>query len=224
MNEILIYEDIGEGFFDEGITAKSIKAQLDKFNGGDVLVRINSAGGDVFDGLAIYNLLNEYPGEVSIKVDALAASAASVIAMAGDNREMADNALLMIHDPWTMAVGDSAEMRKMADILDKAKDSIVTTYMSRVSEDEEAVRNMMAEETWLNASEAMAMGFATSTIEGGEPPAVLNKAWIRSEPPREKIAASGDRWRVAINRRRLALIDRPDGRRLDDRTTNPIQS
>ena len=202
MNEILIYADIGEGFFSEGITAATIKKQLDSFDG-EVLVRINSAGGDAFEGLAIYNLLNEREG-VTVKFDGLAASSASVIAMAGDTIHMAENALMMIHDPWSMAMGGAEDMRKTAEVLDKVKDAIVSTYTQQSSMEAEAINAMMASETWMNADEAIINGFATDLTEGGEVYNALNKAWIRNEPPKEKF--NDDGWRIALNRRRLSLI------------------
>ncbi|MDH3772192.1 MAG: Clp protease ClpP, partial [Nitrospirota bacterium] len=139
MKELLIYSDIGEGFFEEGITTAFVKGELDSAGGEDITVRINSAGGDVFEGLGIYNVLDQYPGNVSVFVDGLAASAASVIAMAGAEIYMAENALMMIHDPYTMAVGSAQDMRETADLLDKVKGSIVTTYLGRSSESEESI-------------------------------------------------------------------------------------
>ena len=115
MNEILIYDAIGEDYFGNGVTAKSIHDQLSGMEG-DVVVRLNSPGGDVFQGTAIYNILEQYKGgKVTMVVDGLAASAASVIAMAG-HLTMADNSMLMIHNPWTVAAGDAEELRSNAEL------------------------------------------------------------------------------------------------------------
>ena len=181
MNEISIYGDIGESFWGESITASSVKDLLEGMEG-ELTVRINSGGGDVFDGFAIYNLLNQYDGEVTVKIDALAASAASVIAMAGDNIEIADNALLMVHNPWTLTLGESKDMIKTAELLDKIRDSIVTTYQARTGLETDTLSAMMDEETWLNADEALAQGFATIKTEDK---AVMNKIerpWMNKAP------------------------------------------
>jgi len=181
MNEILIYDFIGAGLFEDGVTAKAVKSQLEKMQG-DVLVRINSPGGDVFDGFAIHNLLLQHPGEITVRVDALAASAASVIAMAGDHVEMADNALMMIHNPWTFSLGDADEMVKTAERLEKVKSSILESYLRRSNMDRDEISLAMDEETWLSAAEAIDAGFADALV--GESDSALNLAapWIRNAP------------------------------------------
>ena len=149
----------------------------------EITVRINSPGGDVFDGFAIYNLLAQHPAKIHVKVDGWAASAASVIAMAGDTREVAANALMMIHNPWTLSVGDSAGMRKTADLLDQIKDSIITTYKAHSSLDEAEIAALMDAETWFDAQGAMDAGLATA-ITGKTESKAKNaaKAWIRNAP------------------------------------------
>lgn len=178
MNQIDIYGDIGESFWAESVSANDVKLSLESMTG-DVLVRINSAGGSVFDGFAIYNLLKQHNGTVTVKIDALAASAASVIAMAGDVVEMADNALFMMHNPWTIALGESKDMIKTAELLDKIRDSIVTTYKSKTDISEQEISDMMDEETWLSADEAIAKGFATSkTSERAAIENKIEKPWM----------------------------------------------
>lgn len=208
MNEILIYSDIGEDIWGEGVTAKSVKAQLDKVEG-DFSVRINSGGGDVFDGVAIYNLIKGHAGKTTVYVDGLAASAASIIAMAGDEIIMAENSMLMIHDPWTVTVGSASEMRETADLLDKIRDSLVKTYNSKTGIEADELRTMMAAETWLDADEALSMSFATSINGKSEGvPFNSNMNWIKNAPkPKEDDIESTVAWRLALNRRRLALID-----------------
>jgi ATP-dependent protease ClpP protease subunit len=174
-------------------------------------VRINSPGGDVFDGFAIYNLLNQHEGKVTVYVDGLAASAASVIAMAGDEIVMADNALMMIHDPWTMSVGNAAEMRETASLLDKISGSILTTYLSKSNLEAADITQKMKDESWFNAVEAVEFGFATSIAsESAQTIANTAKPWIRNMPAPEKASDDEDKqsaWRLAANRRRLALIN-----------------
>jgi ATP-dependent Clp protease protease subunit len=211
MNELLIYSDIGESFFYDSVSAKSVKSAIAGMSG-DLSVRINSPGGDVFDGFAIYNMLAQYDGKVTVHIDGLAASAASVIAMAGDEIVMADNALMMIHDPWTISVGDASEMRTTADLLDKIKGSIVTTYLSKTVLDEADVADKMAAETWFNADEAVEYGFATSKVsESAKIANSIEKPWIKNAPrPAANSQPETDEeiiaWRIALNRKRLALL------------------
>lgn len=158
---ILLYEDIGEGWLG-GIGAKTVAEQLNKLGKLDEInVRINSPGGSVFDGVAIYNTLINNQARIVVDIDGLAASIASVIAMAGDEIRMADNALFMIHDPWTLAYGTAQELRDTADRLDKVRDNLVTTYINQTKLTVEEVSNMMSAETWMNAQEALDKGFIT---------------------------------------------------------------
>ena len=208
MSELVIYGDIGESMWGDSVTASGVKAELDDMEG-DISVRINSPGGSVFDGFAIYNLLKAHDGKVTVYVDGLAASAASVIAMAGDEIVMGDTAMLMIHDPWTMSVGDSAEMRKTADTLDKIKDSIVTAYAGKATDlDTDQIASMMAEETWINASEAISMGFASATNASDVQISNLSRPWINKVPEPEQITENVEAqtaWRVSLQRKQLAL-------------------
>lgn len=157
--ELYLYGDIGAGWFGEGITADRVIKDLTALGKKkEITVRIDSAGGNVFDGLNIYNALVRNPATIRIEIDALAASIASVIAMAGNAIRMADNAMLMIHEPWGLVMGTAADMRKNADVLDKTRDNLVRIYASRAGLDEHKVSNMMQAETWLNAPEALAAG------------------------------------------------------------------
>lgn len=188
MPELMIYEDIG-GYKDPwtgeiiGLTAELVKNQLDEFEG-DLTVRVNSYGGDVFQGHAIYNLIRKYDkGETTVVVDGIAASAASVIAMAGDKVEMPINAMLMIHDPWTFAIGNSEELLKTAETLDSIKQTIVNVYVDKTGKDASEISDMMSAETWLDADQAADLGFA---VKDDSASAVLNKAgmkqWINKIP------------------------------------------
>jgi ATP-dependent Clp protease protease subunit len=165
--EILIYDAIGSNsFWEETVSAKGFVKDLKAIgNKKDVVVRINSPGGSVFDGTAIYNALRNHKGNVAVKIDGIALSMASVVAMAGDSVEMADNALMMIHNPRAVAVGDSNDMRAYADLLDKAKTGLVAAYMSRSSKATEEISALMDAETWLTASEAKELGLVDNVTE-----------------------------------------------------------
>lgn len=158
---IYIYGLIGDAFFDEEAkTAASIRNQLQALGDvTDITVRINSSGGNVFDGLAMYNLLKDHPAAVLVKIDGLAASAASVVAMAGDIIAMPKTAQMMIHDPWMLAIGNSREMRKSADVLDEIRESLLAAYVEKTGMPEDDVRQLMADETWMGAARAAELGF-----------------------------------------------------------------
>lgn len=128
-------------------------------------VHVNSPGGDVFEGNTIYNLLKAHKAKVTVYVDGLAASIASVIAMAGDKIVMPKNAMMMIHDPWSVTVGNSADMRKMADVLDKISNTLVAAYQTKSGLNADEIKTIMADETWFTAEEAVAMGFADEVAE-----------------------------------------------------------
>lgn len=162
-NELWIYDTIGEGFFSAGVTAKAVRDDLAKMDTKQRLtVRINSPGGDVFEAVAINALLSEWKGGVDVQVDGLAASAASYIATVGDKVTMAEGSMLMIHDPWTVAVGNAEEMQRAADTLDKIADNLVGAYSRKSGLASAEVRDIMRAETWLTADEAVAKGFASA--------------------------------------------------------------
>ncbi|QRF55748.1 head maturation protease, ClpP-related [Variovorax paradoxus] len=164
--EIYVYDAIGGGFFSEGVTAKSFAESVKAL--GDVKaldIYINSPGGSVFEGLAIYNQIKRFDGEKIVHIDGIAASIASVIAMAGDEVRIAANGTIMIHDPWGMAMGTAADMRKQADSLDKVRDVLLENYVARTGAKRDDVSAWMSAETWMNADEAVERGFATSKVE-----------------------------------------------------------
>jgi ATP-dependent Clp protease protease subunit len=163
--DILIYEDIGESWFG-GFSAKAFADELKSL--GDVKtlnVFINSPGGDVFDGVSIYNQLRRHRATVNIEIDALAASIASVIAMAGDTVSMAENSLMMIHNPWGLAIGNAEDLRKLADDMDKVRDSSILPAYGRSNLDQEEIIRLMDEETWISAQEALDWGFVDTVTE-----------------------------------------------------------
>src|SRR5512147_67823 len=160
--DILMYEPIGQDIFSaDGLTAKAFAEDLaaaGKIN--HIHLRINCVGGQVFDGLAIYNQLVTHPAKVTAQVDGIAASIASVILMAADEIDMAENSMLMIHNPHSFAAGDSQELRKMADTMDKVKGQMIRAYQRHTKLGEGEVSALMDAETWLTAEEAVAHGFA----------------------------------------------------------------
>jgi ATP-dependent Clp protease protease subunit len=155
--EISIHDEIG-GW---GVTAKDFIAQRRALNPGPLSVSINSPGGSVFDALAIYNDLGQHDGEITVRILGVAASAASLIAMAGDKIKMPENAFMMIHNPSVVAWGNSGDLRDMADVLDKITASIVGVYTSRTGKSAEEVQTLLDAETYMTAQEAKDLGFAT---------------------------------------------------------------
>ncbi len=152
-----------ESWFDDDITPKKFKAELME-SGGDISVWINSPGGDVFAASQIYNMLKEYKGKVTVKVDGLAASAASVIAMAGDEILMSPVAMLMIHNPSTLIWGEEADMVKAKEMLAEVKESIVNAYELKTSLSRNKISKMMDMETWMSAKKAVELGFADKVL------------------------------------------------------------
>lgn len=157
---ISIMDVIGQDFWGEGVTAKRIAGALRGIGDKPVTVTINSPGGDVFEGLAIYNLLREHPGEVTVKIVGLAASAASFIAMAGDRVEIGKAAFLMIHNSWVVAMGDRQALREVADWLEPFDEAMVSIYNAKTGMDEADISAMMDAETWINGSKSVDLGFA----------------------------------------------------------------
>lgn len=167
--DLLIYGDIvpysDSWFSDESdVSAYGLVQELAALEGIDQInVRIKSFGGDVNEGLAIYNALRANPARIVTRTDGFACSIASVIFMAGEERVMCDSSLLMIHNPWTSAWGaNAAEMRKLADDLDKIAQASKTAYLSRVSISPDELDSLLDDETWITPQEALDMGFATS--------------------------------------------------------------
>ena len=166
--EIYLYGLIGGGgFFSDGTEITAVQFQKDLKALGPVKmidVRINSEGGDVFDGKTIYTLLQQHPAKVTMHVDGLAASAASFIAMAGDVIEISESAFMMIHNAWSVAFGNAADMRKSADLLDAVDGTLVDVYAARTKTPSADVKQMMADETWMSGKDAVANGFADRMV------------------------------------------------------------
>lgn len=161
-----IYDEIGGSWLFGGVSAADFVAELAGING-DIEVHINSPGGDVFDGLAIYNSLAQRPGNVVTVVDGLAASAASFIAQAGKVRTIAPGAMMMIHDAAGMCYGNASDMRELAELLDKVSDNLASIYADRTGR-ADGWRDAMKAETWYTADEAVAAGLAHKVAERPE--------------------------------------------------------
>lgn len=169
-NTITIFDVIGQDYWTgEGVTAKRIAGAL-RAIGEDkpVTVLVNSPGGDMFEGLAIYNLLREHKGEVTVKVLGLAASAASVIAMAGDNIQVARAGFLMIHNAWIMVAGNRHDMREYADYLEPFDRSMADLYSARTGIEFKVMQKIMDAESWIGGSDAVEQGFADSLLASDE--------------------------------------------------------
>lgn len=162
---ISIYDRIGESYDGEGVTAKRIAAVLRNIGARDVTVNVNSPGGDFFQGVAIYNLLREHKAKVTVKVMGIAASAASVIAMAGDEILMGDGAFLMIHNAWAMAIGNRHDMTAAAEQLAPFDAAMAQVYAARSGQTVAEAAAMMDKETWIGAAQAVEDGFATGLIQ-----------------------------------------------------------
>ncbi|SDR19996.1 head maturation protease, ClpP-related [Pseudovibrio sp. Tun.PSC04-5.I4] len=167
-NTISILDPIGENWFFEGVTAKRITAELRSIGDEDVVVNINSPGGDFFEGLAIYNLLREHKAKVTVKVLGLAASAASIIAMAGDEVQIGRAAFFMIHNTGVMAGGDRHVFREVADWLEPFDQAAVSIYHARTGIAETDLHSQLDKETWINGDKAIEQGFADSLLASDE--------------------------------------------------------
>ena len=148
-----------ESWFDDDVTPKLFRDELFAGNG-DITIWINSPGGDCVAAAQIYNMMMEYPGNVTVKIDGIAASAASVIAMAGTKVLMSPVSMMMIHNPMTGAFGDSAEMQKAIEMLASVKDSIINAYEIKTNMSRAKLSHLMDAETWMDANKAVELGFA----------------------------------------------------------------
>ena len=195
-NTISVFDVIGQDYWGEGITAKRIAGALRAMNGADVTVNINSPGGDMFEGLAIYNLLREYEGHVTVKVLGIAASAASIIAMAGDDIQIGRGAFLMIHNCWVYAMGNRHDFAELAQSLEPFDTAMADIYAARSGLDMAAVQKLMDAESYIGGSDAVAKGLADSLLsadavsDGDESPAAalrkLDALLAKTNTPRSE--------------------------------------
>lgn len=183
VGEIIIYGDIVSYQWDDtDVSATSFKDELDTLGDVNQLdVYINSGGGSVFEGIAIYNMLKRHKAKVNIYVDALAASIASVIAMSGDTIFMPKNSMMMIHNAWTYSVGNADELRKAADDLDRINESSNQAYLERnltISDDE--LQELLNAESWLSADECLQFGLCDEVIESNQAVANVSKSMLKA--------------------------------------------
>ena len=156
-----------ESWFDDDVTPQLFKDELNA-GSGDITVWINSPGGDCVAAAQIYNMLTQYKGNVTVKIDGIAASAASVIAMAGNTVLMSPVSMMMIHNPATVAFGDHAEMQKAIDMLAEVKESIINAYVIKTGLSRSKLSHLMDAETWMDANKAVELGFADDIITRAE--------------------------------------------------------
>lgn len=153
-----------ESWFDDDVTPQMFRDELNAGEG-DIAVWINSPGGDCIAASQIYSMLMDYKGNVTVKIDGIAASAASVIAMAGTKVLMAPTALMMIHNPATAAFGDHEDMQKAIEMLDEVKESIINAYEIKTNQSRAKLSHLMDAETWMNANKAIELGFADDILK-----------------------------------------------------------
>jgi len=166
-NTITVFDVIGEDWWTGGgFTAKRMSAALRSIGAKDVTVQVNSPGGDMFEGIAIYNLLREHPAKVTIQVMGWAASAASIIAMAGDDIRMGLGTFMMVHNAWGVVVGNRHDMRDAAGLFDGFDSAIVDIYAARTGQDRKAIEKLMDAETFMGPTEAVNGGFADAVDDG----------------------------------------------------------
>jgi len=171
-----------DSWFDDDITPQLFKDELNA-GSGDITVWINSPGGDCVAAAQIYNMLTAYNGKVTVKIDGIAASAASVIAMAGDTVLVSPVSMLMIHNPATIAWGDHAEMQKAIDMLSEVKESIINAYVLKTGLSRARLSHLMDAETWMDANKAVELGFADD---------IMVRAALKTEEPDEEKAGGSD--------------------------------
>lgn len=162
MAEVFIYGDIG-GWMD-GVDAKEFARELKALKVTDITARINSGGGSVFEGQAIYNSLVNHPAKVTVVIDGIAASIASVIAMSGDTISITEGSHIMVHKPWSIAMGDANSMRKEAEVLDSLESGIIDIYAARTGKSRGKLEKWVSEETWFKGAAAVDAGFADNVI------------------------------------------------------------
>lgn len=163
--EIYIFGDITSWeWVDSDVSSYTLSRELRELDVDEIIVHINSYGGEIAEGLAIYNMLKNHRAKVRTVVDGFACSIASVIFMAGDERVMNSASLLMVHNAWTLAAGNAAELRKQADDLDKVMEAVYAAYLEKINIGADELKRLLDGETWITPTEALDMGFATSVV------------------------------------------------------------
>lgn len=201
--EIDLYDEIG--FW--GVTAKDFRAKLKEVENRDITLKINSPGGDVFDGIAMFNDLLAHNGRVKVEITGLAASAASIVAMAGDEIVMGENAFMMIHNAWAVLIGDRHDMRDFAGTLEKIDGALAKTYANRTGLGIRTISQMMDDETWLTAAEAKEKGFADSVGAKTEAKAAFDLSVYAKTPDALKAPDDGFSAQTIRDAERMIMRD-----------------
>lgn len=186
--EIVIYAAIGQDYWGDGstVSAKTISDELKKLPDtvNEITLRLNSPGGDVFEGVAIYNRLKQHKAKITVYVDGLAASIASIIALCGDKVIMGEGALYMIHLPWTFSMGDRMALENTINRLMDVEEQLLGIYAKKSKKDKSEIRKMLEDETWMDADQAIEFGFVDEKIEESVPIAAsaIKSEWIKKRP------------------------------------------
>ena len=193
--EVFLYGIVGNaGQYQESFTALEVSEALEKLDGKRALVRINSPGGNVDEGLAIFNQLLRYRGGCDTSNDGVVASIATVIYLAGTKRIASEGSLFMIHDAWAFGSGSSTELRKLADVAQKHNESLVQVYRKYLNRSESQIRALMAQETWFDEREAIEVGLSTTLASSKATPIAVEAKWFRRMPSALKRPARSDAW------------------------------
>lgn len=195
--DVWIYDEIA--FY--AVSAQKFVQDLAKITAPRITLHLNTPGGDVFDAIAIYNALRSHPAVVTTRVEGIAASAGSLIAMAGERILMAPHATIMIHDAWGATIGNAADHRKQADVLDKISDEIASVYAERAGESIRAWRDRMLEETWLSDQEAVDIGLADEIDRGAEPAKNRFDLSVFKHPPADLASAEQSTEKPTLSKR-----------------------
>lgn len=209
--EVWLYDQIGASFWGDGITAKAFQKELSALGKVSTInLHINSPGGDVFDGFAIYNQLKQHPASIEVDIDGVAASIASIIAMSADagKLRMAKNAMMMIHDPQGMAIGPASEMQRVAALLESIKGNLATTYVDRTGAKKGDIEAWMSDETWFGADAAVEHGFADAITADSAVSACFDVNGFRNVPDwvRRRMRDSIAQPKLDVRRQRIAAM------------------
>ncbi|MBX5112696.1 head maturation protease, ClpP-related [Rhizobium lentis] len=224
--EIILYGFVGDSFWDLGFTSREVIDALAEIGRDtDVVVRLNSGGGYIDEGVAIFNAFSAHKGKVTVIVDALAASSASIIAMAGEERIMRKGSLMMIHDPASVVWGTSTDMEKMAETLEKYAANMVSIYADVSGEDPDDIRADMKNELWLSAEEAVERGYATAVNDNKAKAAAAHDYRIYAHAPERLVALSSKKnWSHSEARALASATAQPRQHKDDSMTTENNQA
>jgi ATP-dependent Clp endopeptidase proteolytic subunit ClpP len=213
--EILLYSSIGESYFEDSISAKTFSEELKKLPSSvkEITLRVNSPGGSVFDGMTIYERLKSHPAKVTAYVDGLAASIASIIIMAADEIIVGDGAAIMIHKPMSFVAGNSLELERMIDVLDKIENQMISIYAKKTGMTRSEISAALAKETWYTSDEAIEAGLASKKFEAKETlhlaaSMIESCTWFKNKPKiknknelvREKLREFNNKAKDFLNR------------------------